>query len=272
MKPTELYPSIRAMLIDIDGTLTRGHEMLPGMLEFFRFLRSRQINFMVASNNSSKAPATYYRLLHEMGADIEAHNVMTCSDVTAWYLKENFPPGCRVYVIGQEGVLNAVRDAGCEILPDGRGSADAVVVGGDDTLTYEKLKNAVLHIQRGAAFIGTNPDILYPTPEGLVPECGTTLAALQAATGVSPVVMGKPHHYLYDMAMQRMGARADETAMLGDRLETDIQGAIDAGLKSILVCTGVDNAATVPVKGITPDLIVDDLPHLIKYWEESIAS
>jgi len=269
MKATEILPSMRALLMDIDGTLTHGSTMLPGMLELFEFLHSRQIKFMVATNNSSKSPAKYQQLFSGFGAKIGLENIITCSDVTAWYLNEHYPSGCKAYVIGQEGILNALKQTACELLPDGKGKADVVVVGFDNQLSYEKLKNAILYIQQGALFIGTNPDLLNPTEEGLVPECGTTLAALEAATGIKPLVMGKPRHYLFDMALQRMGSQPAETAMLGDRLETDILGAASAGLKTILISTGIDDAGSVKEKGITPDVIVEDLPDLLERWKQA---
>jgi len=174
-------------------------------------------------------------------------------------------------MIGQSGLEEALTQAGIQIISGMNGKADAVVVGGDYSLTYEKLKYASLHIQHGAEFIGTNPDLLYPTDEGLVPECGMTLVALQTATQVKPVIMGKPNHFMFDLGMKKMGVQPIETAMLGDRLETDIQGGKNAGMKTILVETGVDNQASVVTKGIQPDLVVRNLPELVAIWKEQLG-
>ena len=112
--------------------------------------------------------------------------------------------------------------------------------------------------------------MVYPTEEGLVPETGTTLAALEAASGVQPIIIGKPQRYLFDTALQKMGTTHTETAMLGDRLETDILGGQQAGLKTILVATGVDNESTVTLKNIEPDLIVQDLCDLTQHWQAAL--
>ena len=174
-------------------------------------------------------------------------------------------------MIGQAGLEEALTQAGMQIISGLNGKVDAVVVGGNYSLTYEKLKYASLHIQRGAEFIGTNPDLLYPTDEGLVPECGMTLVALETATQVKPIIMGKPNRFMFDLGMKKMGVQPHETAMLGDRLETDIQGGQNTGMKTILVETGVDNQAAIIAKSIQPDLVVRDLPELITIWKEQLG-
>jgi 4-nitrophenyl phosphatase len=135
-------------------------------------------------------------------------------------------------------------------------------------LTYEKLKHATLLLQRGARFFGTNPDVVCPSEEGLVPEAGATLAALRAATGINPAVIGKPGRHLFDMAVEKLRSERARTAVLGDRLETDIQGGRDAGLWTVLVTSGVDDRGAIQRKGIEPDLVVSGLDQLIEWWEQ----
>lgn len=261
---------IRAMMIDIDGTLLRGNLALPGLVEFFDFMNQHGIQFQVASNNATKTLSAYHQKISAFGAKLSLENILTCSTVTAMYLQEKYPDG-KVYMIGQAGLEEALIQAGIQIITGLAGKVDAVVVGGDYSLTYEKLKYASLHIQRGAEFIGTNPDLLYPTDEGLVPECGMTLVALETATQVKPVIMGKPNRFMFDLGMKKMGVQPHETAMLGDRLETDIQGGQNVGMKTILVETGVDNQASIIDKSIQPDLVVRDLPELITIWKEQLG-
>ena len=269
MDSSSFLKDIHAMMIDIDGTLLRGNQALPGMVEFFDFMNSQHINFQVASNNATKTISTYHQKLAAFGADLTVENVLTCSTVTALYLQEHFPGG-KVYMIGQSGLQEALTNAGIEIIDGINGKVDAVVVGGDYELTYDKLKFASLHIQQGAQFIGTNPDLLYPTDEGLVPECGMTLVALETATGIQPIIMGKPHHFMFELGMQKMGAHPAETAIIGDRLETDIQGGKQVGMKTILVETGIYNRETTMTKKITPDLIVKDLVELVSLWSSHL--
>lgn len=265
LEASSFLKDIHAMMIDIDGTLLRGNQALPGMVEFFDFMNTNHIKFQVASNNATKTISTYQQKLAAFGADLSVENVLTCSTVTVLYLQEYYPGG-KVYMIGQAGLQEALTNAGIEIVDGFNGKVDAVVVGGDYELTYDKLKFASLHIQQGAQFIGTNPDLLYPTDEGLVPECGMTLVALETATGIQPLIMGKPHHFMFELGMQKMGVQPAETAIVGDRLETDIQGGKQVGMKTILVETGVDNRETTMTKNITPDLIVKDLVELVSLW------
>ena len=261
---------IRAIMIDIDGTILRGNLALPGLVDFFNFLNEHDIQFQVTSNNATKTLSAYQQKISAFGVNLSINNILTCSTVTALYVQEKYPGG-KAYMIGQSGLEEALTQAGIQIISGMNGKADAVVVGGDYSLTYEKLKYASLHIQRRAEFIGTNPDLLYPTDEGLVPECGMTLVALQTATQVKPVIMGKPNHFMFDLGMKKMGVQPIETAMLGDRLETDIQGGKNAGMKTILVETGVDNQASVVTKGIQPDLVVRNLPELVAIWKEQLG-
>lgn len=260
---------IRAMMIDIDGTLIRGDQALPGMVEFFEFMNHNRIKFQVASNNATKTIETYQKKIASFGADLTVENVLTCSTVTALYLQEKYPAG-KVYMIGQAGLNEALTNAGIEIVDDFHGKVDAVVVGGDYELTYNKLKYASLYIQQGALFIGTNPDLLYPTDEGLVPECGMTLVALETATEVKPLIMGKPNHFMFELGMKKMSVQPKETAMLGDRLETDIEGGKIAGMKTILIETGVDNRESTITKGIIPDLVVSNLQELVDLWSHHL--
>ena len=279
------FSSIEALLVDIDGTVWRGDHLLPGAADFFSFLRSRSIPFLVATNNT-KSPAEYRQKLRSYGIDIEEEHIFTFTVTTESYLREHFPHGGRAYVVGKGALKEAVASAGFALLPEldpepwrsaakrngppARESlADVVVVGGCFDLRYDHLKYASLHLQAGARLIGSNPDLLIPTEEGLVPEAGTTLAALEAATGAEPIILGKPEAYFFSKAVDRMGSTASSTAIIGDRVETDILGAQRAGLQAILVTTGVDTEETVRHKKIYPDAVFADLVALRRAWDSS---
>jgi 4-nitrophenyl phosphatase len=261
---------VRAWIVDIDGTLFRGPAPLPGLRRFFAFLQSRETPFVVVSNNATKTAAEYWEKLDAQGVQIERDQILTAATATAGYLDQTVGAGASLYVIGEPALTGVLRQAGFVLLDDASQPADAVVVGGDSTLTYDKLKYAALLLQRGARFVGTNPDLLCPTDEGLVPEAGTTLAALQAATGITPDVVGKPARPLFDLALQRLGSHRRDTAILGDRLETDIQGGQEAGLNTVLVTTGIDDEGTIKQKGIEPDLVVSDLDTLVDLWQKAV--
>ena len=259
--------SVRALIVDMDGTLFRGPIPLPGLQRFFAFLQAGRISFVVVSNNATKTAEEYRKRLAVQGVQVQANQILTAATATASFLERELATGANLYVIGEPALTGLLRQSGFSILHDASRPVDAVVVGGDSTLTYDKLKDAALLLQRGARFVGTNPDLLCPTEEGLVPEAGATLAALQAATGVAPTVIGKPARPLFDLAVQRLGRRRAETAVLGDRLETDIGGGQQAGLKTVLVTTGIDDERSVRQKGIEPDLIVSSLDMLVDLWE-----
>ena len=266
MKPRFSLGDVHALVVDIDGTLLRGAQPLPGVSRFFAFLAARRIPFVVASNNSTKSAAAYQQKLASLGVPIATEQILTAGAATARFLASELRQGTSLYVIGEPALETVLHQAGFTLLDDANQPAEAVVVGGDSNLTYEKLKHATLLLQRGARFVGTNPDLLCPTEEGLVPEAGTTLAALEAATGVAPTVIGKPARHLFEMAVAAIDSRRATTAVLGDRLETDILGGQRAGLRTVLVTTGVDNESTMGQKGIEPDLVVSGLEELVELW------
>ena len=180
---TDRLKPIENLIIDMDGVLYRGDEAVPGVKEFFAFLRARPLCFILATNNSTHTAQQYVDKLAQMGVEVALSEVLTSAQATAMYLETLAPPGTKVYVIGEEGLETAVRERGYIISEDG---ARFVVVGMDRRLTYEKLKVATLLIREGARFIGSNPDKTLPTEEGFIPGAGAMLAALEASTGVAP--------------------------------------------------------------------------------------
>ena len=251
--------AIKALIIDMDGVLWRGDTPLPGFVPFFERLGQKQMPFILATNNASKTQAQYVQKLAKLGVQVSPDKIMTSSLATADYLKTQFRPGSKIYVIGTDGIRQAVAEAGFEIAER---EVEAVVVGLDFGLTYDKLRTATLLINQGARFIGTNPDLTFPFEGGESPGNGAILAALSAATGQKPMVIGKPEPTIFHLALQRMGAAPDQTAMLGDRLETDILGGQQAGLKTILVLTGITRPEELAGSTIKPDWVFNSLDEL----------
>jgi 4-nitrophenyl phosphatase len=254
---------IKAVVSDMDGVLWRGQVPLPGMPEFFAFLREQGIPFTLATNNSGKHPLEYVQKLAEMGVpDLETWQIVTSGTATVDYLKEKYPDGARLYVIGNPGLFRVLEEAQFTITAE---NVDAVVVGIDSDFTYEKARTATLLIRyHGAAFIGTNPDVTYPSPAGLVPGAGSVIGMIQLATDATPTIIGKPQRAMFDVAVNRLGTSASETLMLGDRLNTDIEGGQAAGLKTALVLTGVSHREE--INNIQPDFVFDDLIALVNAW------
>ena len=255
----------KAWILDMDGVLYRGAEVLPGVKELLDALTLRERPVMLATNNSMSTPEAYERKLAAMGLDIPASAVITSALATRDYLLRTLPEGAGIYVIG----MPALREQLFEGTPFhpvqyGEEQPAAVVIGLDLEFTYAKLKAAHEAIQRGALFIATNADSTLPTEAGLVPGAGSIVAALAAATGQRPIVIGKPETPMLEMAMIRMGAQPEETVMLGDRLDTDILAGERAGMPTVLVLTGVSTREDLNSAEALPDVVVSDLPSLVE--------
>jgi 4-nitrophenyl phosphatase len=260
---------LKALVIDMDGVLWRGETPMPGLKQFFTFIAEQNIAFTLATDNARKTQEQYVQTLGRFGVTIPPEVVMTSSLASAEYLKTQFPTGSRIHVIGQDGIRQAIVEAGYEIANN---EVEAVVVGLDFELTYNKLKTATVLINNGARFIGTNPDLTFPFEDGVAPGNGAILAALTAATGQQPEIVGKPGAIMFDLALNRMGTDGDHTAMIGDRLETDIMGGQQAGLKTILVLSGISQADELPTSPIKPDWVFPDIDDLIKTWQNQLSA
>jgi 4-nitrophenyl phosphatase len=176
-------------------------------------------------------------------------------------------PGSKVYVIGEEGIREALEQHGFLLGDEG---AEYVVVGWDRAVTWDKLATASVLIRDGADFIGTNPDVTYPTERGPVPGTGALLAAIETATGVAPIVTGKPQFRMYKEAMRRMAATPDTTAMIGDRLDTDIAGALRAGITAVLTLSGITTEDDLRQSTVRPDLVFADIRALLACWRNQV--
>jgi len=255
--------SIKSFIIDMDGVLYRGQEALPGAQEFLTHLQEQSVPFILATNNSTRTPGQYVAKLRSMGIEVNEDHILTSAQATALYLSQVAPSTARVYVIGEDGLMSAVKEQGF-IMTDKE--VDFVVVGLDFQLTYDKLKIATLAIRAGASFIGTNPDTTLPTEGGLIPGSGAILAVLEAAAGVSPLIIGKPQPFLLRLAMEKLGVAPDCTAIIGDRLETDILGGREVGLITVLVLTGISDREELETSPFQPDLVFEDVGRFCQAW------
>ena len=264
MSQKSALQSLRNLVIDMDGVLYRGNQLIAGTRELIGFLRERKIGFVLATNNATRTPQQFVDKLAGMGVQVYTDEVLTSSLATASYLARLAPPGAEVFVVGMDGLRSALEGAGFRLVEDG---AQFVVAGMDFGICYDRLAQASLQIRAGARFIGTNPDLTFPSERGILPGAGSLLAFLEAASGVEPTVIGKPGTAMMEQALDRMGAEPATTAILGDRLETDILAGQRAGLRTILVLSGVTDQATLSRSDIQPDLVFDDVAHLHTAWE-----
>ena len=255
--------SVRSFILDLDGVLFRGSQRLPGAVELIDLFERKNRRYVLLTNNSTRTPEQVSVHLASLGIVVSPEHILTSSIAVAMYLKHLRPAGARVFVIGEEGLRAPLAEAGFTLADDGHG-AEYVVLGIDRGINYEKLKRATLLIRGGAPFIATNPDTTYPSSEGLVPGAGSLIAALQATTGVYPTVIGKPSPEGFLLALEKMETERETTAAVGDRLDTDILGGERAGLKTILVLSGVSTRAELASSPIEPTWIFDDLPQLVQ--------
>ncbi|MGR8940185.1 MAG: HAD-IIA family hydrolase [Gammaproteobacteria bacterium] len=261
--------NIRALIIDMDGVLWHGTTPQPGLYEFFETLRSLRLRFVLATNNASQTQDQYVKKLAGMGVTVARDEILTSGMATALYLAEQTDPSTtRIFVVGEDGARGPLLERGFTLTglyelktdktPNARG-ADIVVCGKDSTLTWDKLATATLNIKAGAKFIGTNADTTLPTEYGVTHGNGAILAALTTATGVSPAIIGKPEPIMYQQAMKILGSEPAETLAIGDRLETDILGAVRAGIRSLMVLTGISNEDDLRTSDYQPTWVMPDI-------------
>ncbi len=260
MITSEKY-GIRALILDMDGVLWRGEQLLGDLPAIFAEITKKGLKVLMASNNSTKSPAAYSNKIRSLGVPLEFWQLINSAEATADYLSQKFPQRGPVYVIGESGLMETLEAKGFEISED---KAIAVIAGLDRKIDYRKIDIAANLITQGALFIGSNPDRTIPTPTGFSPGAGTMLAAIEAASYVKPTIIGKPQPAIFELAMKRLGTKPEETLMVGDRLETDITGGQNIGCRTALVLSGVSNLAEGQAWQPKIDFIVDDLSALIK--------
>jgi len=257
-----------ALILDMDGVLYRGATAVAGAAAFVAWLAERGFPFLLVTNNSTLDPEAYEAKLAGMGIAVPAARILTSAMATAEYLARNLHAHARVYMIGESGLERALLARGFTLTSQ---APDAVVVGMDRGVTYDKLRTATLAIRAGARFVATNPDRTLPTEAGLVPGAGAIVAAVVAATDCTPVVIGKPEPPLLEAALAQLGQPITCTALVGDRLETDIAGARRLGLAAILVLSGVTREPPPPESDLQPDWVFPSVRELHQVWQRSLG-
>ena len=244
----------------MDGVLWRGSESIGDLQSIFTQLNKVGWKVVYATNNASRTIKQYIDILSNFGVQADAQQIISSATAATAYLYQKFPNGGPVFIVGEEGLIDSCAERG---FYQSESNALAVVAGIDRKLTYDKLKTATLLIRSGVPFIGTNPDRTFPTPRGLVPGAGAILAAISAASDVSPLIMGKPETTMYQLALDRLNLSAADVLVVGDRPETDIAGAQQIGCRTALVLSGVTNIEQARSWHPAPDVIVNDLATLV---------
>jgi 4-nitrophenyl phosphatase len=252
------------LILDMDGVLWRDSQPIGDLPAIFNRITTLGLRVILATNNATRTISSYLEKLLEFGVRLEPWQIITSSQATAQFLDEKYPQGGDLFVVGEKGLASELQEKGFKTNAS-NGSALAVVAGMDRTITYEKLAKATLLIRSGAAFIGTNPDRSFPTPDGLVPGAGSILALLESATDVTPTIIGKPGPIMYQQALERLDTTPDETLAVGDRLETDILGGQNTGCKTAIVLSGVTTLEQAQAWNPSPNFIAPDLATLLNF-------
>lgn len=254
-----------AILIDGDGVLWKANDPIPGINPFFDFLANQGIRWALLTNNNTRTARNYIDKLNSFGIPADENSVFTSSTVTAEYLRAKYGPGAVLHVVGMDGLITTLEQAGFRIThgeSQPQESVSAVVAGMDRNISHEKIKIAMRLILEGADFIATNTDGSFPTPEGINPGTGMVIGALQFTSGVKPYIAGKPYPAIFQASLKALGVDPAEALMVGDRLETDILGANQLGIPSAAVLTGVTSREEISRKDIKPDFIFEDISAL----------
>ncbi len=248
----------RGFLIDMDGVIYRGSEMIPGAVEFVQMLHAHNLPFLFLTNNSQRTRRDVVAKLLRIGFDVGEQHVFTCAMATARFLASQRPNGT-AYVIGEGGLLHALHHNGYAIVDS---DPDYVVVGEGKTLNFEMIDIAVNMVLKGAKFVATNSDPNCPTSYGIRPGCGAIAAMIESATGVAPFNIGKPNPIMMRMARKELGLTTAQTTIIGDSMGTDIQGGVQMGYRTVLVLSGGTSMADMSKYAFQPSRIVNSIADL----------
>lgn len=246
---------ITAHLLDMDGVLVRGGQAIAGSVNYIATLVDAGHPFQIFTNNSRFTPADHAERLRTLGFPLQPQHIYTSALATARFVQQQ-KRGSSTYVIGEHGLVEAMQHAGCRITEL---APDFVILGDTTSYHYERIARGVHLVARGALFVATNPDVNCPTEDGIRPGCGAVAALIEKATGRQPYFVGKPNPFMVRSALERLGVRAADTILVGDRMDTDVVAGLESGLKTVLVLTGDTAQADIERFPFRPHYIVDRL-------------
>jgi 4-nitrophenyl phosphatase len=260
-----MIPSnIKALILDMDGVIWKGGAPIGDLPSIFKRIRGRGLKFVFATNNGTRTPEEYEQKLARLGVEIDASQVVTSALGVAFMLAQKHPRGTKVFMIGEDGIRAALDENGFEIIGVEKASeAEAVVMGIDRGVNFQKIVEATLLVRAGIPFYTTNTDRTFPTPRGEIPGSGAWLSVITTATGVEPIVAGKPFPYLMELSLERLGTGKEETLVIGDRLETDIAAGQTIGCPTALVLSGVSTKEQAELWKPAPNIIAGSLSELV---------
>jgi 4-nitrophenyl phosphatase len=247
----------KGYLIDLDGTMYRGTEVIAEAAAFVKQLISARIPYLYVTNNSTKTPEQVAQKLREFDIPAKASEVFTSAMASANYIAEK-SPGANVFMIGEEGLRQALEEKSLKLVTDSN-NVDYVVAGLDQQITYEKLTIACLAVRNGAKFVITNGDTALPSERGLLPGNGAVTSVISVSTQQQPVVIGKPEAIIVSQAIKLLNLPKEDVLMVGDNYQTDIMAGINANMDTLLVHTGVTTKEQLGEYSIQPTYTMDSL-------------
>jgi NagD protein len=259
---------ILSYLTDMDGVLVHEDHLIPGADAFLTELTEREIPYLVLTNNSIRTPRDLQARLRRIGLDIPASSIWTSATATATFLNEQRPGGT-AYVVGESGLTTALHEIGY-VLTDS--DPDYVVLGETRTYSFEAITTAIRLVERGARFIATNPDPTGPSREGVLPATGSVAALITRATGRDPYYVGKPNPLMMRSALRQIGAHSQSAVMIGDRMDTDVIAGLEAGMRTVLVTSGISTRASMEQFPYRPTLVIDSVADLVGRTENPFAA
>jgi len=250
----------KAFICDMDGVIYHGNKLLPGVLEFVQWLQRENKKFVFLTNSSARTLRELSEKLARMGLKVDESHFYTSARATAAFLASQLPGGS-AYVIGDAGIINALYDAGYSINDT---NPDYVVVSESANYDYARICHATKLVLNGAKLIGTNPDLTGPADGGqIIPATGSLLAPIELATGSKAYYVGKPNPLMMRNALKKLGCRREETAIIGDRMDTDIIAGVEAEITTVLVLSGVTQREDLSRYAYQPDYILDGVGDLL---------
>ncbi len=258
----ESLKNIKLYLLDMDGTIYLDSDLFDGVIEFLEHIKNIGGRYMFLTNNSSKSVDKYIEKLKNLGITATAEDFLTSTDATIFYLKPKKYK--KIYAFGTESFKSQLSGEGLPITDKLEEDIDCLCMGFDTELTFKKLEDACILLRDDIDYVATNPDLVCPTAFGSVPDCGSVSEMIYNATGKRPFFIGKPNSLMVDLAIKKTGFKQAETALIGDRLYTDIACAVNGRIAGIFVLSGEGSVENIQKYGVKPDYVYNDIKTLLK--------
>jgi HAD superfamily hydrolase (TIGR01457 family) len=230
--------SKKLFLLDMDGTIYLDHDVFPETIPFLNAVKQKGARYLYLTNNASKSVNAYVDKLASMGIEADADEFLTSTDATVLFLKKHYSKEDKIYAFGTASFREQIAEAGFSVVTELSDDVKLLLMGFDTELTFKKLEDACILLNRGVDYVATNPDIVCPTWYGSVPDCGSIANILEAATGRRPRFIGKPNPEMLLLAVEKAGLKKSDAVMIGDRLYTDIASGVNAGIDTVFVLSG----------------------------------